>query len=244
MQQQQVKLKKIACASVYCKPNSRTKSELHDHIAEAYNMLSTKYKKGLHFIIAGDTNDLNLTPILNLSPNLSQIVTKPTRRDPATNVESILDPVITTLTSYYQAPCCLPPLDPDPDTNGKPSDHRIVVVRPISSINNKCARTTRDIKVRPITDLGMFNYRKWLIDQDWSNVYKAESPSEKARTLQTMLFQSFDKFFPEKTLRISSDDQPWITHKLKAMDRKRKRSKTNTERVRNGVSWINVLKLM
>ena len=150
------KVQKIACASVYCKPNSKTKTDLHDHLAEAYNLLSTKYKKGLHFIIAGDTNDLNLTPVLNLSKNLVQIVTKPTRKDPSTGVESILDPVITTLTSYYQTPSCLPPLDSDPDTDGKPSDHRIVVVRPIASIDNKCARSTKNIKVRPITDLGMF----------------------------------------------------------------------------------------
>ena len=29
--------------------------------------------------------------------------------------------------------------------------------------------------------------------------------------------------FPEKTQRINSDDQPWINHKLKVIDRKRKR---------------------
>ena len=51
-----------------CKPNSRHKTDLIDHISEAYNILSTKYKRGLHFLIAGDTNDLNLTPILSLSP--------------------------------------------------------------------------------------------------------------------------------------------------------------------------------
>ena len=209
------KVQKIACASVYCKPNSKTKTDLHDHLAEAYNLLSTKYKKGLHFIIAGDTNDLNLTPVLNLSKNLVQIVKKPTRKDPSTGVESMLDPVITTLTSYYQTQLCLPPLDPDPDTDGKPSDHRIVVVRPITSIDNKCARSTKTIKFRPITDLGMLKYRKWLTGQDWSEVYEVETPSEKAQTLQTILFQSFQKFFPEKTLGISSDDQPWITHKQK-----------------------------
>ena len=64
------KIKKIACASIYCKPNSRNKTDLIDHMAEAYNILCTKYQGGLHFIIAGDTNDLNLTPILSLSPNL------------------------------------------------------------------------------------------------------------------------------------------------------------------------------
>ena len=151
------KIQKIACASVYCKPGSKSKSDLHDHIAEAYNLLSTKYQKGLHFIIAGDTNDLNLTPITNLSPNLHQIVRTPTRVDPVTGVEPILDPIITTLTPYYQTPQCLPPLDSDPENNGKPSDHRIVVVRPITSINNQCARSLRTIKSRPITESGITN---------------------------------------------------------------------------------------
>ena len=51
------KIQKIACASVYCTPGSRNKTELQDHIAEAYNILYTKYQKGLFFIIAGDTNE-------------------------------------------------------------------------------------------------------------------------------------------------------------------------------------------
>ena len=217
------KIQKIACASVYCKPGSKHKSDLQDHMAEAYNILSTKYQRGLHFIIAGDTNELNLGPILNLSPNLSQIVTNPTRRDPVTGVEKMLDPVIMTLETYYQTPQCLAPLDPDPDSNGKPSDHRIVVVRPISVINNHSTRSTRSINVRPITQSGMTNMRNWLMKQDWSQVYEAKSADEKAKNLQSMLVQSFEKFFPEKSLKVNSDDQPWITHKLKAMDRKRKR---------------------
>ena len=36
------KIQKIACASVYCKPGSKSKTDLHDHIAEAYNILSSK----------------------------------------------------------------------------------------------------------------------------------------------------------------------------------------------------------
>ena len=98
------KIQKIACASIYCKPNSTSKTDLQDHIAEAYNILCTKYKKGLHFIIAGDTNNLNISQIMKLSPNLSLIVNKPKRVDKVTGVEAILDPVITTLASYYQTP--------------------------------------------------------------------------------------------------------------------------------------------
>ena len=217
------RIQKIACASVYCKPGSKHETDLHDHIAEAYNILCTKYQKGLHFIIAGDTNELNLTPIMNLSQNMCQIVKTPTRTDHVTGVEKMLDPVITSLASYYQAPECLPPLDPDPDTNGKPSDHRIVVVKPISAINNTCARSTKEIKVRPLTELGMLKMITWVVCQDWSEILEAESVHTKADILQNMLLQKFKETFPEKTHRVSSDDQPWITHKLKAMDRKRKR---------------------
>ena len=86
------KLQKIACCAIYSKPESRKKTLLLDHISDAYNLLSTKYGRGLHFVLAGDTNDLNLQPILSLSPSLKQIVRNWTRLDPP----AILDPVIMT----------------------------------------------------------------------------------------------------------------------------------------------------
>ena len=88
------KVKRIACAAIYCKPGSKNKTDLLDHLSDAYNIVSTKYGRGLHFIIAGDTNELRLKPILDLSPNFVQIVTKPTRVDSVTGKEAILDPVI------------------------------------------------------------------------------------------------------------------------------------------------------
>ena len=50
-------IKHIAVASIYCKPRSKKKTLLLDHIAETYNFLSAKYGDGIHFILAGDTND-------------------------------------------------------------------------------------------------------------------------------------------------------------------------------------------
>ena len=109
------KTQKIACCSLYSKPDSRKKSLLLDHISEAFNILSKKYQRGLHFVIAGDTNDLKLDPILSLSPNFKQIVQDWTRMDPP----AMIDPILTTLSNFYQVPECLDPLDPDPDKNGK-----------------------------------------------------------------------------------------------------------------------------
>ena len=46
--------------------------------------------------------------------------------------DKILDPIITTLSKYYQEPKIKPPLDNDPDKDGKPTDHKIVVAYPVT----------------------------------------------------------------------------------------------------------------
>ena len=86
-----------------------------NHISDAFNIVSTKFGRGVHFIIAGDTNDLRLKPIIDLSPNLVQIVKSPTRVDKTTGKEAMLDPIITTLSKYYQKAKILQPLDSDPE---------------------------------------------------------------------------------------------------------------------------------
>ena len=90
-------VKKIVVAAVYCKPRSRKKTLLLDHIAQVYNLMCSKYKNGLHWIICGDTNDLRLDPILALSPNMKQVVESHTRMNPP----RLLDPIITTMSKYY-----------------------------------------------------------------------------------------------------------------------------------------------
>ena len=69
----QSKVKHIAVASIYYRgPKNTKKYELFDHLAETFHFLSAKYGAKLHFVIAGDTNHLNLSPITSLSPNLKQ----------------------------------------------------------------------------------------------------------------------------------------------------------------------------
>ena len=121
------KVQEIVVAAIYSKPNLHFKIKLLDHISDVFNIMSTKKEHGVHFIMAGDTNDLNLSSILSLSPHMKQIVTKPTRQNPA----RLLDPILTTLAIFYQTPELLPPHDNDPNKNGKPSDHSIVTAEPI-----------------------------------------------------------------------------------------------------------------
>ena len=104
-------VKKIACCAIYVKPGSRKKTLLLDHVAEAYNVLCTKYGQNLDFVLAGDTNELKLAPILSLDQRLTQVVTKWTRNNP----RAILDPIITTLSRFYQDPTYLDPVSVDPE---------------------------------------------------------------------------------------------------------------------------------
>ena len=98
-------VQKIACASIYLPPGRPAQSHtlLLDHITDVYNILSYKYPKGLHWILAGDLNRMNLDPILALDTKFKQIVQDPTRLNPP----AILDPIVMTLSQYYQKPRCL-----------------------------------------------------------------------------------------------------------------------------------------
>lgn len=104
------RIKKIIAASFYCKPGSRKKKLLLDHISEVYHFLSSKFKD-IFWIFGADKNDLKVDTILHLNPNLRQCVDFPTRQ----NSSAIIDIVITDLHKYYQTPVCEAPLDVDVD---------------------------------------------------------------------------------------------------------------------------------
>ena len=60
------------------------------------------------------------------------------------------------------------------------------------------------------------------MNQKWDEVYQSESAHDKADILQTLLLQNFNKNFPEKTRKVSTDDQPWISHKIEKTRPKKK----------------------
>ena len=148
----------IVLGCIYCKPNSKKKTALLDHIAQTYHFLSSKYGKGLYWCLAGDTNDLKLDPILSLSQSFTSMVKTPTRLNP----DDILDNIIMDMPNWYQTPSCLPALDADEGTGGKASDHLIVLMKPISTFSNKSARSTREIRVRPMKQSGIELFKYWI----------------------------------------------------------------------------------
>ena len=116
-----------------------------------------------------------------------------------------------------------PPLDPDPDSNGKPSDHFIPVMKPINAIDNKRARTTRLITVLPILESGMDKLKSWMSLQKWETILEEKSIDKKAESLQLLILSKVNQYLPEKKRSIASDDDPWMTQDVKDWNRKRHR---------------------
>ena len=62
--------------------------------------------------------------------------------------------------SLYTAPEVLEPLDADSGKEGKKCNHRIVIARPISEINNISARAIKNIKIRPFPKSGFHKMKE------------------------------------------------------------------------------------
>ena len=116
-----------------------------------------------------------------------------------------------------------PPINPDVNGNGKPSDHLIVLMRPLSASIPVPPRVYRVIQSRPITESGMQSFRAWIEEQRWLDVYSCENAHHKAEKFQRILLESFYRFFPLKTVKVCDTDQPWVTKSIKRLDRLRKR---------------------
>ena len=133
------------------------------------------------------------------------------------------------MSNYYQEPIILPPLDKDPEKNGKPSDHCIVTMSAIIVINNKSNRTFREVTYRPITEEGIVKMNDWLDGEDW-NKHSENSVDTQAKFLMESLQKKTDEYFPQKKRKIPSDNQPFFTRKLDALKRKKQREYTKNRR--------------
>ena len=120
-------------------------------------------------------------------------------------------------------PVTKPPINPDTNSTGKPSDHLIVLMRPISTSLPVPPRVYKTIQTRPITESGMNLFRVWIEEQRWLDIYTCSDVHEKAARFQKLVMDNFKRCFPVKIFKVCEDDQPWFSKSLKKLDRLRKR---------------------
>ena len=209
-------LKKYLIGSFYCPPNSRKKEKLITHIIKNTHILMTKYPKGGIFI-GGYKNSLNITPILLGLPKCRQVVTENTHNN------KCLDILITNIHTLYQPVVISPPLQPDDPAKSKPSDHLVPILYPISGQSVSVSRTYQTKTTRPMPESGMRKFGEWLTQEEWAQVAQADGPDEKLEQLTNICTQKINHIFPDKKVKITNQDLPFITWKLKEMKRKLKR---------------------
>ena len=136
------------CSYYYSKLVTNSIEDLYDHFAEAFNVIQTKYGRNIQYAFCGDSNRLDLDPIINLSPGFQQVVKVPTRFNPL----ATLDTIISSLSRYYIDPITKPPIGVDESVTGRPSDHHIVLWRPLFNMIPQNLRSYRTISFHPLLD--------------------------------------------------------------------------------------------
>ena len=208
--------KKILVCSFYSPPNSKKNIKLTDHLISSLHMLATKYPEA-PIIMGADKNKMDIQPLLNCGLRLKNIVDIGTRKG------SILDVIITNIPKYYNSPIVVPPVPCDDPANGVPRDHWVPICYPHTDRHKAPLRRFKTITYRPLPDDGIREFGRWITSESFSGVGVNLDPTEHAQVLQNLLMGKLDQYCPTKTMRVSSQDKPYINKELKILSRHKQR---------------------
>ena len=210
------KFKRIVICSFYSPPKKQRNSKMADHIVSTLQMLTTQFPE-CGIILGADRNYMDIKPILNCGLRLKQVVDLSTRQG------AILDIIIMNTNCYYNTPIIVPPIKPDDPQKGKPSDHWVPVCTPHTDRYKPANRNFRTVKYRPLPESSIRQFGEWIVKEGWQNIEEDMSPSDQAMAFERILQNKLDTFCPEKSMKISSQDKPWIDKELKTIARKKGR---------------------
>ena len=80
----------------------------------------------------------------------------------------------------------------------------------------------RKIIVRPTPEDKLKILKSHFKCEQWHKIKESKSAHEQAHYFHTELFSTCDTIIPEKTRRVSSDDQPWYTERFRRLNKKKK----------------------
>jgi hypothetical protein len=134
--------------------------------------------------------------------------------------------LLISIPQYYNAPTIVPPVPCDNPADGKPSDHHVPVCVPHTDRSQPAVRRFKLVTYRPLPESAVRQFGQWITAQTFSEIKDDISPSAHAKALESFLIENLDKYCPEKTMRISSQDKPWINQELKVLNRRKQREWT------------------
>ena len=213
---QKSQFKSFIICGIYSKPNSKTKTILNDHIATNFHLQKMK-NEGVKFFFLGDFNDHKPHVILQLSPQLRQVVHHQTYR------LTTLDLIITDAHALYHPPIQEPPLLPDDPASAAPSDHHGNLLVPRSDQSTTTTRPYKLVTVRPITQSQMNALGKWIVKEQWEDVLNENNTDTALDIFTSTVFTMLDAVAPTKNVKIACQDPAWMNSRIKSMIRRRNR---------------------
>jgi hypothetical protein len=196
-----LKVKRIAIGTIYVSPRLKHKIETIEHIIATIHSLRAQYDNEINFLIGGDFNQLDISEILDCYGGLSHVISVPTRNS------ATLEILLTDLHTMYHPPTTLPPLQVDTGKKGKDSDHNVVIFAPISNAQHMVERIKTTIKTRPRPESKISKFENDLACYPWDEVLANKTVNEQTEAFHHFLRITLDKYFSEKTVRISSLDK-------------------------------------
>ena len=169
------------------------------------------------FLFLGDFNCYKPDAILLLSPQLRQLVHY------KTHGEKTLDLIITDMHTWYHPPLPSEPLLPDNPMEAAPSDHlgNLLIPRSVSGITS--SRLFRKIKVRPLSSSQIEALGRWISLEPWNELLDTSDVDTHLDLFTSKVFTMLNSIAPEKEIKISLDDPPWMNTRIKTKIRQRNR---------------------
>ena len=133
--------------------------------------------------------------------------------------QAILEVLLLDITHMYHPPTTLEPLQVDTDKIGSDSDHNIVIFAPKNNQKYEVERAKKSVKVRPLPESQILKFESEIINTCWDSVTQCDDINEKVSNFHNILITALDKYFPEKTVKISSLDKKWMSPRLKVLHR-------------------------
>ena len=105
----------------------------------------------------------------------------------------------------------------------KKGDHKVPVIYPLD--NGSLGQEKRSIErtTRPLPDSGIILFGQSIIAESWDTVQSTDSPTDQDEALQALLLKMLNDTCPAKTVKLRTEDKPFITKELKILDRQRRR---------------------
>ena len=105
------------------------------------------------------------------------------------------------------------------------SDHQSIILAPKASAQFVVKREKRKIKTRPMPQSQIDQFCAEFTCHRWEEVLSSEDVNVKTELYHKYQRDMLDKYFPEKTVTISSLDKSWMTPELKQLLRQVQRER-------------------